>query len=141
MKATGLVFDSGTSYTYIASADLEVLKTFINKSCSISNYIMTCTCSSESAIDTEYPVIELTHGSSSSLQKISLKGSAYMQYTSGTTCTSYFRSNTSFKDLTYWLLGLNIYRQFEIIHDLEGSRVGLKKIGTSTVEKIDTESD
>lgn len=55
-----------------------------------------------------------------------------MYYSSGA-CTSYIMSETQFADVNYWLLGLNIYRAFEISHDLENNQIGFSALGTSTV--------
>ena len=136
---SGAIWDSGTSNTYIPSADLNGVRDWLNielsSDCAISNYVIECPCSSSTNLDSHFPDLEITTGSSSSPLKLVIKGSDYMYYsTSNSQCESYIMSNSDFANAGYWLLGLNFYRAFEISHDLENNKIGFYALGGSSVD-------
>lgn len=42
-------------------------------------------------------------------------------------------TTADFAEVNYWLLGLNIYRAYEISHNVEDNTIGLYALGDSTV--------
>jgi hypothetical protein len=60
LNAIGVVFDSGSSYMYCTQNDLEVLLNFVkqvdaNPSCTITDSMIQCTCTSNTDLDTTFP--------------------------------------------------------------------------------------
>lgn len=102
--------------------------------CSISNSMITCTCSSISSItDTNFPAIQGVFGNKMAFSfKMTMKSSLYMTFANGM-CQSLIRSNSALDNLNYWLFGTPIYRQFDIVHDMQSSSIGLKSRGNSEV--------
>ena len=106
----------------------------LSSDCEIVDYVIECPCSSSTNIDSHFPILEITTGSSIEPILMKIKGSDYMYYSEITrVCESYIRTNADFANVGYWLLGLNFYRTFEISHDLENNRIGFYALGDSTV--------
>jgi len=47
-----------------------------------------------------------------------------MQYNGDDKCISLVREKTTLNSLNYWILGLPIYRSFDILHDLTNQKMG-----------------
>ena len=56
-----------------------------------------------------------------------------MEATTDSTCTSIFQSSSAFDSANYWLMGLPIYRAFDIIHDSAEMKIGFKPQGSNSV--------
>jgi chorismate mutase len=99
IEASGLVFDSSNSYSYIPDADLDTLNSYMNSEmyrdpCSITDYILSCSCTNTTDIDATFPAIELVSGSSSNMTTFNIMGSDYMYWSNSTSsCISYFMSS------------------------------------------------
>lgn len=61
-----------------------------------------------------------------------LKGSSYMVKV-GNSCTSTIRGLAVLNDKNYWLMGTNIYRTYEIVHDGNEKQMGFKQIASSEI--------
>lgn len=83
-EASGAIFDSGTSNSYLPTTDLEGIVSWLNNesstTCEKNGYIISCECSSTVDLDATFPDMELTVGSSSDPIKLTIKGSDYMVY-------------------------------------------------------------
>ena len=93
--------------------------------CKLSSNAITCSCKKASR-DSDFPDLMFTHGNDGGTITFSLKGSQYMEATTDTSCTSIFQTSSTFDSANYWLMGLPIYRAFDIIHDSAEMKIGFK---------------
>lgn len=100
--------------------------------------MISCTCTSSTNLDSAFPSITFTVGESGNGEvSISLKGSSYFKFNSGTNkCESMIKSNSALDSSNYWLMGTPIYRAFEIVHDMKDLVLGFKSLSTSTITQI-----
>jgi len=79
----------------------------------------------------------MTVGTNSQAVTLSMKGSQYMYFATGTAyCKSYIQKYAGLDAYNYWLMGLPFYRAFEINHNMmptESPTMGFKSITTATV--------
>jgi len=120
VNAFSVSFEMSLPSILVSHNDLEEVKDFISSlgsSCSISDFIIDCSCDTAGDLDAQFPEIAMTIGTFEMRVSLFLGGSVYM-YVDGSSCKSYFRSGSDFKNLYTWKFGLPIYRAFEINHDL-----------------------
>lgn len=55
-----------------------------------------------------------------------MKGSAYMKFDTANSCYSLFWSSTEMDSKNYWKLGIPTYQAFEVVHDMDNSKLGFK---------------
>jgi hypothetical protein len=55
-----------------------------------------------------------------------------MYYGNSGTCNSFWRLTPAMNGANYWLMGMPMYRAFEINHDLTNLKIGFKSISSST---------
>jgi len=70
---------------------------------------------------------------------LTFKGSSYM-YVDGGQCKAWMQSLTGFTNLTYWLLGLPVYRAYFINHDMANARIGFLAQSDSSSVAISADS-
>ena len=54
----------------------------------------------------------------------------------GTMCTSMIKSTTAMDTKNYWVMGLPVYKSFDIVHDLKHDRMGFSSWNNSGIQPI-----
>ena len=104
---------------------------------------MSCKCVKGTNLNIYFPTIEITVGSFNDRVKLLMNGEAYMYHDGVDKCVSHFREYTPLNDEQYWLVGMPLFRAFDVLHDGERSRLGFKKYKNGNVVNLigaDTDS-
>jgi hypothetical protein len=145
LSINGLIFDSGSSNVYVPSKDQSAILNFIkskdsSSDCKIASSKISCSCTSSNR-DSKFPDILVTHGNDQGKLTLTMKGSQYMALdSSGSTCTAMFWTSPTFDTANYWLMGLPVYRAFEIVHDSGSMKIGFKAQGGASVAELATKT-
>lgn len=123
------VFDTGTSYLIVPSADFIELGNELSRSsgnkCAITKYNqLICTCGSSS----EFPDLEFTFNTGS----FKIKTKDLITYIPGLDYECFFEVlTTNSKDLDIWILGDSILRSLAVEFDMDSRRISFQSINAS----------
>jgi hypothetical protein len=137
LTSKGLIFDSGSSNLYMPKGDLQAVLNFLTSKnlfagCRLNGEKIDCACSM-STVDSSFPDILLTHGNSDAYVTMTFKPSSYFVDLGKGQCETIFITSSAFDSANYWLMGLPVYRAFEIVHDNTNMKLGFLKQGSNSV--------
>ena len=121
----------------VPNDDLTTLRNYLqttqilNYQCIVANRRVECPCNYLTNLDDAFPELSIEIGSPSQKVTLKMKGSAYMKFDTANTCFSLFQSAADFDNKNYWKLGLPTYRAYEIVHDMDNSKMGFKAQGSN----------
>jgi hypothetical protein len=136
-QITSLVFDTGSAFMYMSSSDLgKLMRSFRLPLCSIENRELSCWCQPDVNVNIYFPTQEIVIGSFQQQVKLVMKGSSYMYYNGKGKCVSLFREKAALNDKKYWIMGMPMFRAFDILHEIEASRIGFAGVFNSSVVQL-----
>lgn len=104
--------------------------------CQIENRQLSCWCDPNVNLNIYFPIQEFVIGSFQQQVKLVMKGSSYMYYSGNSRCVSLFREKTVLNDKKYWIMGMPMFRAFDILHDIESNRIGFAGVYNSSVVQL-----
>ena len=136
-RINSIMLDSGSEYMYMGYEDLQkLMRHFIVPGCSIISSELKCACNSETNLDIYFPILHMTIGNFQQQLKIVMKPNMYFKYDGGQWCISSFREDSNLNDKNYWVMGLPFYKAFDIVHDIDNNKIGLKSYQYSGVVSL-----